>query len=87
MTAETVSDPVSSQVQLYLETLKAPKLCLKQPHAPFINQNPLAMLPTYFYVDEMFCHFGKCKQITKPFSPSSLVIGKKVQDERERKCV
>lgn len=52
---------------------------------PFINQNPLAMLATYFYADDVFCHFRKCKQITVLSFPS-LVIGKKVQEGRERKC-
>lgn len=53
----------------------------------FINRNPLplVMLPTYFYVDNMFCHFGKCKQINMPSFLSSLVISRKGQEERKRK--
>lgn len=52
-----------------------------------INQNPLplAMLPTYFYVHNMCCHFGKCKQINMPAFLSSLVISRKGQEERKRK--
>lgn len=53
----------------------------------FINQNPLplVMLPTYFYVDNMFCQFGKCKQINMPSFLSSLVISRKGQEKRKRK--
>lgn len=53
--------------------IKAPNYVFSNRHALwlyhlFINQNPLplAMWPTSFYVDNMFCHFGKCKQTNTP---------------------
>lgn len=76
----TVSDPVSSQVQLYPEIFKAPKLCFQQTCptvlSPFISQNPLplATLLTCFYADDTFCHFGKCKQINNAFFPHLLSL-------------
>lgn len=50
-----------------------PKLCfhnqqvLQVSHL-FVNQNPLplATWPASFYFDNMFCHLGKCKQISRP---------------------
>lgn len=73
---------------------QAPKLCFQQPTCLvvihlFLNQNPspLAMLPTYFYVDNVFCHFGNVnKSVYLPFH-LFLVISRKVQEKRKRKCM
>lgn len=79
--------PTSSSA-LYLELLKTPNSCFYNQHTLqashlFSNQHPLplSMGATSFYVDDMFCHFGKCKQTSISLVdiqyPSFLVISRK----------
>lgn len=87
MTLVNVPDPASSDVQLYLEMLKDPKLCFQQLACLAVKSESFAPC-TVPHLLLCWCCFAILENINKSLCLSShlfLFIGRKVQEERKWK--